>query len=72
MKKEDKELLLLSAKCLIQLYITLQDNPCSDEEYYKELAHMKEAAEGLLNDSRKNNLVIPKQDRLVLYEILKS
>ena len=72
MKKEDKEILLLSVKCLINLYETLKQTAASKEEYEKELLNMQEAACGLINDARKNNVVISKDDRIILYEIIKS
>lgn len=73
MTQEEIEVLLLTVKCLINLHKELKINPPKNyEDYLKELDNLQQSSFDILKKARKNNIIIPKEDRLLLYEIIKD
>lgn len=70
--EEEKEIILLTAKCLINLYNQLMVDDSIDEfeEFDKELGHLITASVKLLKDARAKKVIIPKEDRHSLYRII--
>ena len=73
-KTEKEEIVLLTAKCLINLYFDLLNNEhkYSTEEIEKEYSQLRVSATALLKDARENKIVIPKDERLLIYDIIRD
>ena len=74
MRSEDKEVLITTSKCLVNLYINLLDNSekMNEEEFNKEFNNLRTAAIELLAEARKNDVVFDKEDRFMLYDLIKD
>lgn len=73
-RKEKEEIVLLTAKCLINLYFDLLNNEhkYSSSDIEKEYSHLKDAATNLLKDARENKIIIPRDERLLIYDIIRD
>jgi hypothetical protein len=70
--EEEKEIILLTAKCLINLYNQLLNDTTIQnyDDFERELNHIITASRNLISEARSKKVIIPKEDRYTLYDII--